>query len=1490
VSLNGFHPLISEWFLSKIGQPTDIQAKSWPKIKEQEHLLITAPTGSGKTLTAFLWALNQLITGAWETGTTRVLYISPLKALNNDIRRNLLSPLQDLAVFFESRNEPFPEIRVFTRSGDTPQNERQKMRRQPPEILITTPESLNILLTTKSCHSLLKGVQTVILDEIHAVVNTKRGTHLMTAIDRLVLLAGEFQRLALSATVRPLETVAKFVGGYRLVAPKQYDARKVTIIQSDIQKKYALRVDFPAKARQESKDNSWWPVLAKAFKGILKQNQSTLIFSNSRRHVEKISRLINEDEEDILAYAHHGSLSKEIRLTVEQKLKAGELRGIVATNSLELGIDIGSLDEVILVETPFNVASAVQRLGRAGHRVGEVSRGRLYPIHGGDFLHAAVMTKAVLAGNIEEVHPISGALDVLTQVILSMCVVQTWDIDELYDVIRTNYAYHHLSRQQFDLILQMLEGRYANTRIRELSPRLSVDRLDNTVKAKDNAAFLIYMAGGTIPDRGYYDLRLENNKAKIGTLDEEFVWERRVGETFALGNQIWRIMKITHNDVEVMPAEGTLNIIPFWNGEAMDSDFHFSRQVSNFLKWAQENLGETMFKEQLMTDYHMVEPAANELIRYLKSQQEEIKTDLPHSHHIVVEHFQDPTNQKDAKQVIIYTFWGGKVNRPFALALSMAWEEKFKTPLQVFIHNDAILLMLPSEFNAMELLRLITPENMEQYLVKKLEQTGFFGAHFRENAGRSLLLPRQNFRKRMPLWLNRLRSKKLLQTIRSFEDFPVLLETWRTCLQDEFDLANLKSCLEKIQTHEIRVSETATQKPSPFASGLIWQQTNQYMYDNDTPLGANQVSLKGELIRELVQASHLRPKIPVERIQELEAKRQRYFQGYAPDNASDLFDHIKDRLLIPQSEWKTLCQGITRDHQIDWQDLLEDKTVHLSQKIIFIQWGAIPEPLLVAVENVPRFLQLFKKNMAELTVLDYQGKAYGDKLNVPKASPVTQESTRGDENSSLVEELALFIGQWLSFYGPLTQDRICGLLGLQGAVWQEILEELVDNEQVIFDEISINAIQKEVCDITNLEVLLRMLRRSQQPQFTARPIQELPLFLATFQGIVRKGESASDLQRLLEQFLGMPLNPHLWEEQILPNRLVPYFSAWLDSLVQEHGLLLMGNENKKLYFSFPDDLELYVEQSLVQEDKEPPPFQIQPTGRYHFLDLLKLNNCSSTELGQGLWQQFWKGHITVDSFGALRKAILNQFSVEPQTPASSNRRSRRPSHRRWQSESFLPGNWYKTPVLSKNDDSIYAEELNKDRVRQLLERYGILFRELLQRELPLFQWRSIFRTLQLMEYSGEVLAGYFFEHIPGLQFISHEAFECLKQGLNKNTIFWVNAVDPASVCGLSLEPLKANHPSRLQGNYVVYDGHTIVLVIQKSGKALYFHVPPDHSRLQDYFAVFKMMLERDFNPQKSVVIETINDTTAVKSEYLPALKAFGFQNNYDRLELWRRYA
>ncbi len=1515
--LSFFHPLIRQWFSEKVGMPTDIQEKAWPEIVQGRHALVTAPTGCGKTLAAFLWGINQLVTGAWPGGKVRVLYVSPLKALNNDVRRNLLKPLFELKEVFSREDVSFPEISVLTRSGDTPGEERRKMARRPPEILITTPESLNLLLSSRSGRSMLTGIATVILDEIHAIVGTKRGTHLITAVDRLVPLSGEFQRIALSATVNPPERVAEFVGGFRLVGKGKdgyYEQRPVSIIQSRQAKTYDIKVSFPPDAREKMIDDSWWPALIDAFKKIIASHRSTLLFANSRRATEKVTRLINETEPAELAYAHHGSLAREIRLAVEQKLKKGELKAIVATNSLELGIDIGSLDQVILIQTPRSVSSALQRIGRSGHYVGEVSRGLLFPTHGRDFIDAAVMARAVLDQDIEEARPIEAPLDVLAQVILSMTAMEQWDIDELYAFLKTTYPYRNLPRRHFDIVLEMLAGRYADSRVRELKARVSLDRVDNTVQAHGEAPYLLYTSGGTIPERGYFDMRLKDTHAKIGDLDEEFVWERSIGETFTLGTQLWRIETITHNDVEVVPVRASHGIFPFWKAEEQNRDFHLSERIGEFLERANGSLDSSGFKQEIMSAHAMEEAAADELIGFLKLQKEATGGGLPHRHNLLIEHVEDPVGRGDFKQVILHTFWGGKVNRPFALALARAWEEKEHKPLQIIEDDDAVLLMLPRDFSPHDLFSLVSPENVEAHLRKKLEETGFFGARFRENAERALLLPKSGFKRRMPLWLMRLRSKELLEAVRRYEDFPVLLETWRTCLEDEFDLEDLKILLGELHDGRVRVSETVTRAASPFAGHLVWKQTNKYMYADDTPLLARESALRPDLIKELLFSSHLRPKIPLELIRVLDEKLKRTAPGYPPGSAQELLDWVKERMLVPEPEWKELAAAIRRDYDADAAEWLRTN----GKKLGWVSWPGVERRLLMSLETLPKVLVAFRLLFDDLSVEPVSRDEHAE--NVRKRFEIYLERTSrgavaaarthapsggvslsssissswgdgGGEGEQEGYDLPDFLSTWLAYYGPVEKESIQKVLGIPAERLDEAIEPLIEAQDLIMDRISEESSALEICDSGNLEMLLRMARRYRQPSFQALPVEQLALFLAMFQGITPRGESLDDLQQRLEPLFGWPAPVGAWEEYVLPARMQPYRSEWLDSLMNSTDLIWFGCGRQRISLSFGEDIELFRPADRGErpgDEAELEHLIPDRRGRYSFFEITEFSHLDSVQATERLWKQAWKGNVTSDSLRAVRKGVLTGFTAQAFAD-EARLASRRSGFDRWKVSRPVEGHWLRIDAPLKERDILEEGELVKDRIRQLFKRYGVLFRDLLINELPPLQWRSIFRSLRLMELSGEILSGYFFEGISGPQFISHEAFRILQDPLPQGAVFWINAVDPASLCGLSMEPIKAGLPPRIASTHLVYHGSRLVMVSRRLGKGLEIFVGPDDTRLPEYFSLFKDMLSREFKPMHNVTVETVNGEPVLRSPYAQALSRFGFRPSRSTMELWKEY-
>jgi ATP-dependent Lhr-like helicase len=1479
---NLFHPLIVKWFREYVGTPTDIQKRAWPEISSGNHVFITAPTGSGKTLTAFLWAINQLVTGKWERGTTRVLYVSPLKALNNDIRRNLIQPLDELKNLFLSDNKRFPSISVMTRSGDTGESERRQMVRNPPEIMITTPESLNIILSSKSGIRMLTGIKSVILDEIHSVIGEKRGVHLITAIERIVRLAGEFQRISLSATVRPLEKVAEFVGGYEIrgdVPEPLFMPRKVLIIRSDDKKEYRVKISFPYEAVNRGPEEPVWSFLADRCREIIAKNSSTLVFTNSRRIAEKLTYMINDGAESNIAYAHHGSLSREIRTEVEQKLKDGELSAIVATSSLEMGIDIGALDEVILIQSPPTISSAIQRIGRAGHRVGEASRCTIFPTHDHDFLDGAVLAKAVTSQDIEAVEPVNCPLDVLSQVIISMTGVETWDIDELFMQLRSSYPYRNLSRTQFDLVLEMLAGKYSDMRIRELNPRISIDRIDNTVTAKKGALLSIYMSGGTIPDRGYYKLRHHETGALIGELDEEYVWEARVGQLVTFGTGNWRINRITHNDVFVTPSGAQIMDTPFWRSNELNRDFYFSDKISSFLEMANERLDDSGFDRFLREHHFMDETSSALLTGFLKRQRDYTNAPLPHRHHILFEQVQTGPAGVPGNQLVIHTLWGGRVNRPYAMAINAAWIEKHGECLEIYPGNDSIVFQLSSGIDPDELIHLVTAANLDSYLKMQLEKSGFFGARFRECAGRALLITRNRISERMPLWMTRLRSKRLLEKVIGYEDFPILIETWRTCLNDEFDLDNLRLVLGEIASGIIRLSQVKTFRPSPFAANINWNQVNQYMYETDQPASARS-ALKGDLIKDILLNQGQRPAIDEAVVKEFELKRKRLFAGYSPQEPSELLDWVKERILIPYPEWEELLSAIERD--INGRSA--GVTEAVSKKLIHISLPLTSKGLVAPLETWPVISRAF----TPLT-----GHLQAKHLNGEEISNSHEHEQKADEGRSSDEIYINIFLEWLSFYGPVTKEWISRTLGITINELEPVLASLIESNDLITGRLIKESPELYFCDTENYEIMLRINRARSVPVIDSLDAAFLPLFLARYQGLIVKAEDEDALFTRLEQLLCLPLPSWMWETDILPARMHGYKCACLDRIMSESDLVWTGFDKQRIAFCFEPELDLLGRSRLKEERENDSGLFTDTKARYGFFDLMEMSGLTSIELTDRLWKGVWNGIISNDSLGALRKGIENNFSAPEITASQDNRRrgrgiARRSGFNRWKGAHAYIGNWFRLPDPEQEEDLIEEEEVKKERVRLLFDRYGIIFREILFREVPEFSWKVMFRSLCIMELSGEIMSGLFFKGITGPQFISRKAFQILSTLAEDNSIYWVNAFDPASVCGMQIDALKGTTPRRLPGNCIVYRGTYPVVIVENSGKVLTIMIPPDDPDIEQSLAPVKNLLERDFSPLKNIAVETINGEAATKSQYVDLFRRlFDVQIDYKNLILYK---
>ena len=1383
--------------MDRFRTPTDVQEQSWPRIAAGEHLLITAPTGSGKTLTAFLWAIDAFATGQSEPDATRVLYISPLKALNNDIRANLVVPIAEIRERFVEAGTEFPNIRVQTRSGDTEPGDRQRMLRRPPELLITTPESLTLLLTTVRGRQALSTVETVITDEIHSVVENRRGVQLMTGLERLVEVAGEFQRVALSATVRPLEAVADYVGGRDAAG----DRRPVGIVESKAPKAIDFRVRFPEAARVAADNGEKvWAPLSDSFKDVIDANRSTLFFTNSRRMAEKITLKLNDDTVSPLAYAHHGSLSREIRTEVETRLKGGELKAIVATNSLEMGIDIGDLDEVVLIQSPPSIASALQRVGRAGHRVGDTSRGTLFPTFAQDFLEAAVIARAVRDRDIEPLRPLANPLDVLAQTLVSCAANEEWETDKLYDVLTRAAPYAELPREQFDLVIEMLAGRYAGTRVRDLKPRLAFDRVRDTVKARQGAAFALYTSGGTIPDRGYYTLRHAENGASIGELDEEFVWESSVGQTFTLGTQNWLIQRITHNDVLVKPARPKATAPPFWRAEGFNRGAYFSQRIAEFLREANEMLArrDEASLETELSDLGFEGIAAEELIGFLKRQREATGADLPHADHLLVEHVMSGpggyTGPDRERQIILHTIWGGRVNRPIALALEAAWQKRFPYRAEVFADNNAIVVQVKDEVDPAVFLGLVTPANFETLLRQSLEGSGFFGARFRECAGRSLLLTKRRFNQRMPLWMTRQQAKKLMTATKGFADFPVMLETWRTCLKDEFDLVAAFEALERLAAGEQNWSMATVSVPSPFAAGIAFGQVSRYMYADDAPEGDGRSALSDELIRQAVFDQALRPAISAEVVRDFESRAQRRRPGYVPDDEDELVEWVKERVAIIETEW---FEGIE-----------------------------IPSGVRRVMVDGRSFIVHPEIDLGE--------------------DPVRQA------------------GEMLQFYGPRTPDELRALLPFADV--ETILRELTDGEDLVRGTLVDGSDAEYLCDADNLETLIRFQRAAARPGFEPRPIADLAPFLADWQGFGEENEEERLLD-LSDRLRGYAAPVDFWLDEAFASRLPGATTSSLDTAATNGGLAWRGAGTEMVRIGFEGDFHLLDADAELRQQDAAASFK-DPHARYTFLQLFDESGLDAEAFNAQFWDAVWAGRIAADGFAVLVAARSRDYALHgmrARSGATSREPVRRSRSRARGVSMGWPGTWYRCEPPAPVADGIEKLEQSKERCRLLLDRYGILTREHANREGGPFRWSAVFPALRLMELSGEVVAGLFFEEMSGPQFALPEAARRLERLGKSHATFWISAHDPVAPCGLGLA--LPDLPHRRTGNHLGYFEGTLALVSENFARRLTIRLDPDHPGLDSLLPNLAILCRR----RKRLTPESINGEPARASPYLAAL-------------------
>ena len=1510
-----FHPLIRSWFTETYGNPTAVQAQAWPLIERGENVLALAPTGSGKTLTAFLSAISRFCHGEGETAPAypadklTVLYVSPLKALNEDIKRNLLEPLAAIRSRFENAGLAFPAVRVETRSGDTPQSERRRFLSRPPSILALTPESLAILLLNPKGRHVLSTVKYLILDEIHAVLGNKRGAYLSCQIDRLALLAGEFQRISLSATVRPPETAAAFVAG---LSPNG-QGRPIRIVDPSASSvaahKFEKQIEFIITYPGEGEDDEAFSPEKygrryTAFVGYIlnkiRGNSTLLVFTDSRRRAERLSYFINQEAaraiqaDGPVAFAHHGSLAKELRQSVERRLAAGLLPCVVATASLELGIDIGNVDEVILAGSPGSVSQALQRIGRSGHSVGKVSRGILFPFHGMDLLLGAALKNAVEDRDIEETRPIENPLDILAQLIVALCVEKTWNADGLYATLKGFYVFKNLNREAYNRTLRMLAG-YGEAasrprgRLRELKPRIRLDGITGEVCGLDGNLLLLYSSGGVIANRGLYSLRLSDGGGgdaklgtKIGELDEEFVWERRIGDPFSFGGKSWRITAIGPESVEVKPLTSTSNFVPFWRADT----FFRSSKLTERLLAILDNHGATIQNDDSSWEASL----AGFLDSQLNAQG---NVRLSGSANITVEIIDSPESGGDFYTAIIHSFRGGTINYPLSLALTGELEETLQLRVESFSSDDAILFMLPrhgSSVNKIEetLRRAFASlggvdgasggklSRGERLFRNRLESSGVFGASFREAAERSLLLPKAGFGKRMPLWITRQRAKKLFDTVMREDGFPVTAEAWRSCLVDTFDMNGFRGLVNAVNDGSIALSFFVSKTPSPFSRDLVWQETNTLIYDTDERKdlasvmgGGGAATLSDKVIQEAVGNAELRPALKPELVKDFTGRLRRETPGWAPEDAVSLCEWVKQRIAVPIDEWENLCASMPEK--------------------------ADPESLEPYIgERVKKILR--------------------DGAGV--ASLVHREWEASWKNEALT-----LLGPWLRYEGPVSFSRIAEVFGVGVAEAEDAVNALVEVGEVVRDvELeAASAAGTLVCDRENLEMLLRLSRRKARPEVRERAAATIVPFLALRQGLAGGANGAN----FFEKLRACTAPARLWETEFHTARCAGYKPEMLDREIREGGLVWYGAGKERIGLCPIDDLDLVFSDTGLLPGKGPGS-KPTPVGealtkaigsgffdrprdfweaKEKTAELLTENVINSKDCAEALWQKAWQGRLSADSFEPVRRGIENGFTskeleaAEPSTGSASPFTPRPPRipralRNRWKDGAPVQGSWYSL-AIEGNAESPSLEDIpfdkecrNRDRVRLLLARWGILCRPLFENETAPLSWSGLLPTIRRMELSGELVAGRFFAGVNSLQFASPAIASELEKAESFDGIYWMNAADPASPAGLGIEGLSPHIPSRLSSNRIYFKGGELIAVSKRNGREQRIFIDPGNPCIAGLIELFKVPRTRKAHPENKLLVEKINDIDATKSDYAGAFKAAGFVPDRGKLYFW----